>query len=103
MVVNWYGTRERIVEVVSERAIWYSTGLPAVPVRWVLIRGPQEEFATQALLCTDLDAKPEQIISWFLSDAGKWKPLFKRFVSASGSRRRGIGQRRRSGGVLRRC
>ena len=43
MVVNWYGMRERIVEVVSERAIWYSTGLPAVPVRWVLVRDPQEE------------------------------------------------------------
>ncbi len=66
MVANWYGARERIVEVVSERAIWYSTGLPAVPVRWVLVRDPQEEFATQALLCTDLDAKPERIISWFV-------------------------------------
>ena len=43
MVANWYGARERIVEVVSERAIWYSTGLPAVPVRWVLVRDPQEE------------------------------------------------------------
>ena len=43
MVANWYGGRERIVEVVSERAIWYSTGLPAVPVRWVLVRDPQEE------------------------------------------------------------
>src|SRR5215203_7232853 len=65
-VANWYGARERIVEVVSERAIWYSTGLPAVPVRWVLVRDPHEEFATQALLCTDLDAKPERLISWFV-------------------------------------
>jgi hypothetical protein len=65
-VANWYGARERIVEVVSDRAIWYSTGLPAVPVRWVLVRDPHEEFKTQALLCTDLDAKPEQIISWFV-------------------------------------
>ena len=39
----------------------------AVPVRWVLIRDPQEEFKTQeALLCTDLDADPERIISWFV-------------------------------------
>jgi hypothetical protein len=37
-----------------------------VPVRWVLIREPQEEFETQALLCTDLDADPERIISWFV-------------------------------------
>ena len=47
-------------------AVWYSTGLPAVPLRWVLIRDPQGEFETQALLCTDLDADPERIISWFV-------------------------------------
>src|SRR5215210_5761311 len=65
-VTSWYGEGERTVEVVSETALWYSTGLPAVPVRWVLIRDPKEEFETQALLCTDLDAKPERIISWFV-------------------------------------
>jgi hypothetical protein len=63
---HWYGEGERAVEVVSQTAVWYSTGLPAVPVRWVLIRDPREEFKTQALLCTDLEAKPEQIILWFV-------------------------------------
>ena len=63
---GWYGEGERAVEVVSETALWYSTRLPAVPLRWVLIRDPQEEFETQALLCTDLDAKPEGIISWLV-------------------------------------
>jgi hypothetical protein len=62
-VANWYGARERLVEVVSEKAIWYSTGLPTVPVRWVLVRDPHEEFATQASLGTDLDAKSEQIFT----------------------------------------
>jgi hypothetical protein len=65
-VANWYGGGQRTVEIVSDSAIWYSTGLPAVPVRWVLIRDPKEEFETQALLCTDLDADPERIISWFV-------------------------------------
>ncbi len=65
-VSNCYGQGERVVEVVSETALWYSTGLPAVPLRWVLIRDPKEEFETQALLCTDLDAKPERIILWFV-------------------------------------
>jgi hypothetical protein len=46
--------------------VWYSTGLPAVPLRWVLIRDPKGEFRTQALLCTDLGADPERIISWFV-------------------------------------
>jgi hypothetical protein len=65
-LAHWYGEAERTVEVVSETALWYSTGLPAVPLRWVLIRDPEEGFETQALLCTDLDAKPERIISWFV-------------------------------------
>lgn len=65
-VANWYGEEKRSVEIVSDTAVWHSTGLPAVPLRWVLIRDPKEEFLTQALLCTDLDAQPEQIISWFV-------------------------------------
>jgi hypothetical protein len=41
--------------------------LPAVPVRWVLIGDPQKEFKTQALLCTDLGADPQMILSsWFM-------------------------------------
>src|SRR5262249_12632358 len=43
-----------------------STGFPPVPIRWVVIRDPLGRFPTQALLCTDLDAKPQQIISWFI-------------------------------------
>jgi hypothetical protein len=52
--------------VASATAIWYSTGLPPVPLRWVLIRDPEEEFETQALLCTDLHTDPERIIAWFV-------------------------------------
>jgi hypothetical protein len=51
------------VEIVSETVVWYFTGLPAGPVRWVLIRDPKEEFETQALLCTDLDADRQRISS----------------------------------------
>jgi DDE superfamily endonuclease len=65
-VAHWYGGKKRSVEVVSGTAVWHSTGLPAVPLRWVLIRDPKEEVSTQALLCTDLRAQPEQIISWFV-------------------------------------
>jgi hypothetical protein len=65
-VSDWYGGAQRTVEIVSDSAIWYSTGLPAVPLRWVLIRDPEEAFETQALLCTDLSADPAQIISWFV-------------------------------------
>jgi len=47
-------------------AIWYSMGLPALPPRWVLIRDPEGEFETQALLCTDFATDPRQILSWFV-------------------------------------
>jgi hypothetical protein len=67
VVANWYGKGERTVEVTSATAVWYHTGLPPVPLRWVLVRDPQEEeFAPQALLCTDLIAEPAQILSWFV-------------------------------------
>ena len=65
-LANWYGESERTVEIASETVVWYSTGLFAVPIRWVLIHDPRGEFKTQALLCTDLDADPEKILCWFV-------------------------------------
>ena len=66
-IANWYGQKERTVEIASETAVWYSTGLFAVPLRWVLVRDPQGQFKTQALLCTDLKADPQKILSWFVT------------------------------------
>jgi hypothetical protein len=61
---NWYGSEQRTVEIASETAVWYSTGLFAVPVRWVLIRDPEGRFKPVALLCTDLDTDLEQMGSY---------------------------------------
>jgi DDE superfamily endonuclease len=63
-IANWYGSGQRTVEIASASAVWYSTGLPAVPVCWVLIRDSQGEFKTQALLYTDLEADPKKIVCW---------------------------------------
>jgi len=49
VVADWYGREKRTVEVVSATALWYSSGLAAVPLRWVLIEDPEGEFDTQAL------------------------------------------------------
>jgi DDE superfamily endonuclease len=65
-VKGWYGQRERPVEIVSGTCVWYHTGLPAVPIRWVLIRDPEGQFAPQALLCTKLEATPLQVLDWFV-------------------------------------
>jgi hypothetical protein len=63
---DWYGEQQRRVEFVSETAIWYHSGQPPLPIRWVLIRDPEGKFKTQALLCTDLAIEPAQIIKWFV-------------------------------------
>ena len=65
-VAQWYGTGARTVEVVSATAVWYHSGLPPVPLRWVLIRDPKARFPTQALLCTDPAVPPAQILAWFV-------------------------------------
>jgi len=62
---GWYGRRAYPVEVVSQTAVWYHTGLAVVPIRWVLVRDPQGHFSPQAFLCTDLTATAQQIIQWF--------------------------------------
>lgn len=63
---RWYGEGERTVEVASDTAIWFHSGMPPLPIRWVLIRDPQNKFKPQALLSTDLDLQPQQILSWFV-------------------------------------
>jgi DDE superfamily endonuclease len=65
-VPGWYGQNGRVIEILSRTAVWYHTGLPAVPIRWVLIRDPEQRFDPQALLCTDLQQSPLTIVSWFV-------------------------------------
>jgi hypothetical protein len=66
IVPCWYSQKDRQVEIVSATCLWYPHGQVPVSVRYVLIRDPNNEFATQALLCTNLTAEPVQILSWFV-------------------------------------
>jgi len=65
-VPGWYGEGDRIVEICSDTAVWRHSGLPVVPIRWVLLRDPCRRFDPQALLCTDPAQEPLQIIRWFV-------------------------------------
>lgn len=65
-LTDGYGKGAREVALTSASGVWYHIGKEAVPIRWVLIRDPQAEFATQALLCTNLEAEAQQIIDWFV-------------------------------------
>jgi DDE superfamily endonuclease len=70
IVTEWYGGRPRELEVTSDTAIWYNSGLPPAPIRWVLVRDPSGEREPQAFLSTDLAAEPERILGWFVS---RWR------------------------------
>lgn len=64
-LTHWYGQPRRTVEIHSGTAVWYHGGLPALPIRWVLIRDPKGKFKPQALLCTDSSITPAQMLKWF--------------------------------------
>ena len=72
---------------------WYHSGMPPVVLRWVLLRDPRGKFASQALLCTDTEATPEQIIAWFVH---RWQleTTFQEVRTPLASRRKGNGARR---------
>jgi DDE superfamily endonuclease len=65
-IEHWYGGQKREVEVYTETAVWYCSRNMPVPICWVLIRDPSGEFEPQALLSTNLDHTPLQILSWFV-------------------------------------
>jgi hypothetical protein len=66
-ISSWYGRTNSLVEIATGTAIWYHCGLPPVPIRWLLVRDPSGELNPQGFLATDLNAKPQDIIGWFVS------------------------------------
>ena len=65
-VPGWYGEGERTVEVSTGTAVWHHSGMPVVPIRWVLVRDPLGRFDPQALLCTDPAQDAVQVLAWFV-------------------------------------
>jgi len=64
--LKWYDGQQRSMEIASQTAVWFHYGLPAVPIRWVLIRDPLGEYETVCLLCTDQTVAPNQLVEWFV-------------------------------------
>ena len=65
-VEQWYRQGKRQVQIASATAVWYHSGLPPVPIRWVLARDPEGKLAPEALLSTSLALAPLQILTWFV-------------------------------------
>ncbi len=64
-VQEWYGEKQRKIEITTGTAVWRHSGQPVLPIRWLIVRDPKKRFKTQSLLCTDLKISAEQIVRWF--------------------------------------
>ena len=38
--MTWYDGQPRLLEVLSDTALWYTSGQDPLPMRWVLVRDP---------------------------------------------------------------
>jgi len=65
-IKNWYGERNRQIEIVSGKCVWYHASKEAVPIRWVIVRDRLGKFETQAVFSTRTTATPKQIVEWFV-------------------------------------
>lgn len=66
LVSQWYGRGSYELEVTTGTAVWYHSGMPVVPLRWVLVRDPLRQLEPKAFLCTDQSATPVEILAWFV-------------------------------------
>jgi hypothetical protein len=60
----WYNGGQRDMDIASGTAVWFHSGKPPIPVRWLLIRDPQGDYDSLALLCTDPTQSPLHIVTW---------------------------------------
>jgi hypothetical protein len=66
VTVPWYDGQQRDLEICSDTAVWFHNGKTPVPIRWVLIRDPQGEYAPVALLCTHPQQSASNVVGWFV-------------------------------------
>jgi hypothetical protein len=64
------------VDIATFTAVWFHDGLPAVPIRCVLIRDVAGKFEPQAWLATDLTFTAQQILGCLLR-RGQMEPTFQ--------------------------
>lgn len=67
----WYGTAHnnaggKELEIATGTAVWYHSGKPVVPLRWVLARDPNGMLDPRGFLCTELEVSATDILRWFV-------------------------------------
>ena len=65
-VSQWYGQKQKNIRIASGKALWYKSGSPIVPLRWILVTDPEGQFEPMALLCTELTMDPLDAVTFFI-------------------------------------
>jgi len=65
--IPWYGGYQKEIEFVSDVPLWYHRGTDPVPVRWVLVRAPDNSIKPAAFFCSDPKTEPLFILKLFVS------------------------------------
>ena len=66
-IVPWYGGETKQIEFATGCWLWYRRGLDPVPLRWVLVRCPNNSFQPTALFCSAQSVSAKQIVLWFIA------------------------------------
>jgi len=63
---DWYGHKQKCMQIATGTALWYHCGKAPVSIGWVLLPDPEGKVQTSALLSTDLALTAQQIIGYFV-------------------------------------
>lgn len=64
--VAWYGGGQRQVELITGTALWYSTGLAPLAIRWVVVRDSKGGLPAKAYFATDQTQTATSIVEDFV-------------------------------------
>ena len=63
---QWYGQKDKVMEITSGTAMWYRAGKPINPIRWVIVRDPEGKADPTPIVSTDLTFKPIDMVRHFV-------------------------------------
>lgn len=65
--VNWYGGKKKTLLTYTGVNLWYAYGIRPLPIRWVLIKDPDNKLEPVVLFSTYIEHSAERIIEIFVS------------------------------------
>ncbi|MFV1917777.1 MAG: transposase [Patescibacteria group bacterium] len=67
---QWYGEKDKTMQITSGTARWYRGGKPINSIQWVLVRDPRKKTEATPIVSTDLSLKPIDMVRHFVK---RWR------------------------------